>query len=268
MNKKFLPLLLIIFLSSNFSVNAGLFDFLGNKKQIQQPQPMPKKRRIPKQRPPVVLCRNKGCVETGKRLTNNYFMGRLFDLLYINNKTKVYICEADPITRVCKNHAMRAAVNVGANVPAVLHIPSLTISNVNFTNNLKSIDVNFLYDSFLNGMKSYCSTSHLTVEINERQQIIMKSPDYVCKFTTDLPAYVSTIYDVNYIDLDYGIVGANYHIDIDGSSNAGSLGYVLFKFENTTDGINRIVNENCVNGKCSEKYNIPDGQYEIIPMKK
>ncbi len=266
MNKKFLPLFLSGLFFYNLQVNAGFFE--SREQEVPNTPQFTKKRKIIKQRPPIVLCRNKGCVETGKRLTNNYFMGRLFDLLYLNNKTKVHICEADRITRVCKNHAMRAAVNIGANIPGVLHIPSLTISNVNFTNNLKSIDVNFLYDSFLNGTKSYCSTSHLNIEINERQQIIMKSPDYVCKFTTDMPAYVSTIYDVNYIDLDYGIVGANYHIDIAGSSNAGSIGYVLFKFENTTDGINKVINENCINGKCSEKYNIPDGQYEVIPVKK
>ena len=84
--------------------------------------------------------------------------------------------------------------------------------------------------------------------------------------TSDLPSVSYNIYNIDYIDLDYGIIGAYYSTGMTGASNGGNNGYVLMKFQYTDENLKKP-QSNCLGGTCNtESYKIAPGQYEVIPL--
>ncbi|MBD5398106.1 hypothetical protein HDR60_01195 [bacterium] len=214
---------------------------------------------------PIVICRQKGCTELNDKMTQNFLFNSLANLLYINDKTKVYLCEANTYTRACTSNGLKYAVNIGGTA-GVIYIPSLTITDVSFSQNLKRINFMLSYDLYANGLKSFCSSAHNTIEISANKQALIRDNNYNCQLTSDLPSTSYNIYNIDYIDLDYGIIGAYYSTGMTGASNGGNNGYVLMKFQYTDANIKKPQN-NCLTGTCdNESYKIAPGQYEIIPL--
>lgn len=214
---------------------------------------------------PIVICRQKGCTELNDKMTQNFLFNSLANLLYINDKTKVYMCEASTTSRACLTNGLKYAVNIGGTA-GVIYIPSLTITDVSFSKNLKRINFMLSYDLYANGLKSFCTSAHNTIEISANKQALIRDNNYKCQLTSDLPSVSYNIYNIDYIDLDYGIIGAYYSTGMTGASNGGNNGYVLMKFQYTDANLKKPQN-NCLAGTCdTESYKIAPGQYEVIPI--
>ncbi|MDR3126768.1 MAG: hypothetical protein LBT92_04015 [Rickettsiales bacterium] len=218
---------------------------------------------------PIVLCRQKGCTEIGDKMTRSYLFNTFANLLLVNDKTKAYLCEADTITRQCRNHELKYALNAGGTA-GIVSIPSMTITEVSFSKNLSRITFMLNYDIYLNGLKTFCSTSHNMLDITERKHAMIRDDHYRCDFTSDAPSTAYTLYNIDYVDLDYGIIGAYYSTGITGASSGGSGGYVLIKLQYADIGSNQArIAEDCEGGDCSRSeadYMIAPGQYEILPF--
>ena len=217
---------------------------------------------------PIVICRQKGCTELTDKMTQNFLFNSLANLLYINDKTKVYLCEASTTTRACLANGLKYAVNIGGTA-GVIYIPSLTITDVSFSKDLKSINFMLSYDLYANGLKSFCTSSHNTIEISANKQALIRDNNYKCQLTSDLPSTSYNIYNIDYVDLDYGIIGAYYSTGMTGASSGGNNGYVLMKFQYTDSNMKKVNPNDCLSGSCnSENYKIAPGQYEVIPIDK
>jgi hypothetical protein len=118
----------------------------------------------------------------------------------------------------------------------------------------------------------------------------MASQDYgfACKFTTIGKTTLSMFYSINYLDLDYGIVGAYYSVGSSGPAIGGGNGYMLMRFKNNAYPVKpRFVDPNDIGGnkrKGRPLHNnntrrsinaspvhvgpIPKGEYKVMPLKK
>ncbi len=267
-------------LSYTSSVKAGWFESLFNddKKQEEQRKQQEKKNNSNennvnfelgtiKSLKPVVICRQKGCTELNNKMTTNYLFSTIARLLYANDKTKVYLCEANTETRACISNGIKYAANIGGTA-GVVFIPSLTITDVVFSNNLKEINFMLSYDLYANGLKSFCTASYNSIQISNEKQSLIRDNGYKCQLTSDLPSTSYNIYNIDYIDIDYGIIGAYYSTSMSGASSGGSDGYLLMKFQYTENNVAKPVTT-CKAGTCSESnYRIAPGQYEVIPLEK
>jgi hypothetical protein len=216
---------------------------------------------------PIVLCRQKGCTTLNDKMTESYLFNSIANLLYINDKTKVYLCEADTSTRACTSTGLKYAVNIGGTA-GVIHLPSMTITEVTFAQNLRRVNFMLSYDLYANGVKSFCTSAHSTIEISSNKQALIRDNNYKCQLTSDLPSTSYNIYNIDYVDLDYGIVGAYYSIGMSGASSGGASGYVLMKFQYTDTNFTGS-DSKCGTGSCaSENYRIAPGQYEVVPVGK
>ncbi len=276
MCKKFLKLTVIFFgLFASINASASFFDFLSDEEEKAQKQGEVVSSGETdffdidelNNRKPIVICRQKGCTQLNDKMTKNYLFNSIANLLYVNNKTKVYLCEANTTTRACLANGLKYAVNIGGTA-GVIFIPSITITDVSFSRDLRKINFMFSYDLYANGLKSFCSSSHNTIEISEDKQALIRDNTYKCQLTSDLPSISYNIYNIDYIDLDYAIIGAYYSTGMSGASNGGHTGYVLMKFQNVSS--NNVKSSSvCATGICDdESYRIAPGQYEIIPLEK
>ena len=93
---------------------------------------------------------------------------------------------------------------------------------------------------------------------------------YKCNLTSSVPSTAFSLYRIDYVDLDYGIIGANYSIGLDGPAKGGGTGYVLMKFQfsghddfRQTPGLyEQTTNYDDVAGS-----KISPGQYQVRPLK-
>ena len=215
---------------------------------------------------PIVICRNKGCTQLSDRMSRNFLFSTLSSLLYANDNTKVFLCEADPVTRACLGNGIRYAVDAGGTA-GVIFVPSLTLTNVAFSQNMRRLSFMFLYDNYVNGMKSYCTGAHNIIDISSNRQAVIRDNGYKCQITSDRPSQTSTVFHIDYIDLDYSIMGAYYMTNTNTTVSGGGMGYILFKFQNPAAMV--ALPDMCTDpDRCGGQSSaIAPGQYEVRSFK-
>ena len=78
---------------------------------------------------------------------------------------------------------------------------------------------------------------------------------------------MSILVNLDYIDLDYGILGGYYSIGTQGSTSGGGTGYALFKTEYSTRGIRASGATRTGAGDAAESsLTIQPGEYAVEPM--
>ncbi len=205
---------------------------------------------------PAVICRRSGCTRLNDRITKQFLFNSLIQIFLNNKMTKVDLCEADPHSRACLANSIRFGGQIGG-TPALIQIPSFTLVEMKPLSNLSKLDLFIRYDVFANGLKTRCDGAMTSIEAISSQQLIMKDNSYKCDFTVGMPTTAFSLYNIDYIDLDYGIIGAFYSIGLSGEASAGGTGYVLMKFRqagmtSTNFGVGGIV---------------PEGNYTVSPLK-
>ncbi|MHA1550310.1 MAG: hypothetical protein ACTSXV_02530 [Alphaproteobacteria bacterium] len=207
---------------------------------------------------PAVICRRAGCTRLNDRMTKQYLFNSLINIFLSNNMSRVDLCEADPHSRACLANSIRFGGRIGG-TPVLIQIPSFTLVEMNPLSQLNRLSLFISYDIYANGLKTRCSGAMTTIEAISGQQLIMRDNSYQCDLTSGAPTTAFSMYNIDYIDLDYGIIGAFYSIGLSGESAAGGTGYVLMKFKKTglpsTDihGFGAIV---------------PEGNYTVEPHSK
>ncbi|MBN2779552.1 MAG: hypothetical protein JXQ74_00585 [Alphaproteobacteria bacterium] len=196
---------------------------------------------------PAVICRRAGCTRLNDRITKQFLFNSLIQIFLNNKMTKVDLCEADPHSRACLANSIRFGGNIGS-TPALVQIPSFTLVEMQPLSNLNRLNLFIRYDVFANGLQTRCSGAMSTIEAISSQQLIMRDNNFQCDFTFGMPTSAFAMYNIDYIDLDYGIIGAFYSIGLSGDSAAGGTGYVLMKFRqpgqvSTRMGVGSIIPE-------------------------
>lgn len=203
---------------------------------------------------PAVICRRSGCTRLNDRITKQFLFNSLIQIFMNNKMSRVDLCEADPYSRACLANSVRFGGQIGS-TPVLVQIPSFTLVEMKPLADLSRIDLVINYDLFANGLKSRCTSAMTTIEAVSAQQLVMRDTSYQCDLTFGMPTSAFSLYNIDYIDLDYGIIGGFYSIGLSGESAAGGTGYVLMKFKqaglpSTESGFGAI---------------IPEGNYTIRP---
>ncbi len=220
---------------------------------------------IPGASRPVVVCRKAGCTRLNDQITRQFLFNSLLNIFLVNKGTRVDLCEADPNSRACLSQALRFGGKVGA-APALIQIDSFTLADVRYLKSSARLDVYLLYNMYVNGVKAQCNGAFTSVEAVSAEQILMRDRQYNCSLTSGVPTSAFSLYNIDYIDLDYGLIGAYYSIGLSGESAAGGNGYVMMKF--FRDGqIQPLSSDAHMYDKTYDDYSIPPGEYEVKPVK-
>ena len=87
--------------------------------------------------------------------------------------------------------------------------------------------------------------------------------------TTDGLTNVSLLINVDYIDLDFGLIGGYYSLGLQGPAIGGGTGYALFKVESTNKGIKmHAATDNNKMRDSSDAVTIQPGEYAVEPVQK
>ncbi|MBR1380038.1 MAG: hypothetical protein IJ560_00400 [Alphaproteobacteria bacterium] len=219
---------------------------------------------------PMVICRNFGCTRLNDKITRTFLFNSLVNMFMVNAHSRMYICEADPFSRDCLQSGISFPVRSGI-ANAMVKIPKATISQVNTSTGLSKATISMTYDVLVNGIDKRCEPTVVDIVVPVNSQANLASREFSCNLTSDGYNNVSLLVSIDYIDLDYGILGGYYSIGLQGSAFGGSTGYALFKTEYTTRGTKyrgMTNDDGDLDGANNAAITIQPGEYAVEPLKK
>lgn len=219
---------------------------------------------------PMVICRNFGCTRLNDRITRAFLFNSLSNMFMMNAHSRVYICEADPFSRDCLQSGISFPVRSGI-ANAMVKIPKATISQVSVSTGLSKATVGMTYDFLVNGIDRVCEPTVMDLMVPVNSEAVLSNREFACNMTSDGISSVSLIVSLDYIDLDYGILGGYYSLGMQGPTTGGGTGYALFKTEFTTGGMQfraSLLGEDGNNGANSAYMMIQPGEYAVEPLDK
>ena len=222
---------------------------------------------------PMVICRNFNCTRLNDRITRNFLFNNLSTMFMMNGYSRLYICEADPFSRDCLQSGISFPVRSGI-ANAMVKIPKASISQVNLSTGLSRASVGMTYTLLVNGIDRRCEQTVMDIVIPMNSQATLVNREFSCNLTSDGTSSLSMLVNLDYIDLDYGILGGYYSIGTQGSTSGGGTGYALFKTEYSTRGMNFSAAARgiggCETGDCDgmdSSLTIQPGEYAVEPMR-
>ena len=218
---------------------------------------------------PMIICRNFGCTKLNDRITRTFLFNSLANMFMMNAHSRVYICEADPFSRDCLQSGISFPVRSGI-ANALVKIPKATISQVNVSTGLSKATVGMTYEMLVNGVSRVCEPTVMDIVIPINSQATLSNREYTCNMTSDGLSNVSLLVSIDYIDLDYGILGGYYSLGMQGPTTGGGTGYALFKTEFTTAGMKfrAAVDDAAMMGPGDGLRVIQPGEYAVGPLAK
>ena len=218
---------------------------------------------------PMVICRNFGCTRLNDRITRSFLFNSLSNMFMMNAHSRVYICEADPFSRDCLQSGISFPVRSGI-ANAMVKIPKATISQVNLSTGLSKATVGMTYEFLVNGIARVCEPTVMDLMVPANSEAVLSNREFSCNMTSDGISSVSLIVSLDYIDLDYGILGGYYSLGMQGPTTGGGTGYALFKTEFATSSMQfrAAATEEDMMGANNAMRTIQPGEYAVEPLKK
>ena len=184
---------------------------------------------------PTVICRDFNCTRLNNRITRTFLFNSLSNMFMTNMHSRIFICEADPFSRSCLQSGISFPVRSGI-ANALVKIPKATVSQVNLSTGLSRATATMTYEFLINGIKHTCEPTIMDISVPNNSQATLINREFACNLTSDGMSNVSLLLSVDYIDLDYGLVGAYYSLGLQGPTIGSASGYLVFKTEFTTNG--------------------------------
>lgn len=218
---------------------------------------------------PMVICRNFGCTRLNERITRSFLFNSLTNMFLMNAHSRVYICEADPFSRDCLQSGISFPVRSGI-ANAMVKIPKGTISQVSTSTGLSKATVGMTYEFLVNGIDRVCEPTVMDIVVPVNSEALLSNREFACNMTSDGVSSVSLILSIDYIDLDYGIIGGYYSLGMQGPTTGGGTGYALFKTEFTTNGMHfrASIDQEDMMGANNAMRTIQPGEYAVEPLQK
>ena len=212
----------------------------------------------------VVVCRSKQCKSARDTMTREFLYNKLGSLLKNNIDRRMLLCDADPNVHVCLNNALAFKAKAGATITTV-QIPSAYVVDAKSVPGKMTQQFVLDYSIKLGDTYPTCQAALNQMQIASADEISIETPGFECRFTENGVTLMNASYEVDYIDFDYGILGAYYTIAAGQVSRGGQSGYALLRFANSANGTNET-KEKCGCGckkKCDCKEgNCPDAKKE------
>lgn len=212
---------------------------------------------------PTVICRDFNCTRLNNRITRTFLFNSLATMMMANSHSRLYICEADPFSRSCLQSGISFPVRSGI-ANALVKIPKATISQVNLSTGLSRATVDVNYEMLVNGIQRVCEPTVVDISVPNNSQASLASREFTCNFTSDGTANISLLFNIDYIDLDYGLIGGYYSAGVQGSTFGGGNGYLVFKTEFTTSGAKfRGATYQDINNQDNQNRTLKPGEYSV-----
>lgn len=177
----------------------------------------------------VLVCRARQCAETSYSMSQGFLFNKIDQMMKRNVGKAILLCEADPVSHVC--------LTQGLTVPARtlledidVKIDGLKLTDEQLINGQTALDVVLDYKIRANETFPKCQLGVSRLTVSAVDKVELTTDDFVCYMTETGRTAVNATYNVDYLDFDYGFIGAYYTIGIGEALKGDKTGYVLMRF--------------------------------------
>ena len=180
----------------------------------------------------IVVCRSKQCAPARLSMAKEYIFNTLLHMFDSNARQKALVCQGNANTHACTEEFITVPITVGV-TPAYLYIDDVKIADVSISQrNTMALNLLLNWGVSYNGQTPTCRPSKNLLYVKNVNNVIMEDNGYTCKMTTIGNTIVSTMFAIDYIDLDYGYIGGYYSIGLSGPAYGGGSGYMIIRLPN------------------------------------
>ena len=231
---KKLGLLTAICLIGLHSLPVNAQDMSPEEQYKAQRQALPSGAIRPKLKMPqsIIVCRAKQCAPARLSMAKEYIYNTLLHMFDSNARQKALVCQGNANTHACTEEFVTVPIKVGV-TPAYLYIDDVKISDVSISQrNTMALNLLLNWGVSYNGQTPVCRPSKNLLYVKNVNNVIMEDNGYSCKMTTIGNTTISTMFAIDYIDLDYGYIGGYYSIGLSGPAFGGGSGYMILRLPN------------------------------------
>ena len=213
---------------------------------------------------PVLVCRGHQCADASFSMTQGFLLNRLNQLMDKNVGKTVLVCEADPFSHICLQEGLTFSADAAFS-PVQITVKDFRLIDKKMGVKPSTLDIALDYRIQANQTFPDCQVpvSHLTVEDTDRVELL--TPDFSCRLIQTGATAFNASYRIDYLDFDYGLIGAHYTLAAGETLRGDRTGYALFRFTAKPDLVRNESSDDSVVSQPAESEKIPEIIKETAP---
>ncbi len=177
----------------------------------------------------VIVCREKQCASASLSASREYIFNALAYLVDNNLDKTALLCEANPQAHVCVNPYLTVPAKVGV-TPAYVFFDGVKIVDASTSKGKTALNLALGYNLSYNGQTpTVCKPDKAVLYVKSNNDIVLNGNGFKCNMTSVGTTTIRIMFNVDFIDLDYGYIGGYYSIGLSGPANGGGSGYGLIR---------------------------------------
>ena len=186
----------------------------------------------------LVVCRDKQCAPAELSMSREYIFNSLAHLVDNNLDATALLCEANPQAHVCTNPYLTVPAKVGI-TPAYVFFDGVKIVDASIVKGKTALNLALGYNLSYNGQTpTVCKPDTAMMYVKSNNDVVLNGNGFKCEMTSVGTTIIRVMFDIDYIDLDYGYIGGYYSIGLSGPANGGGSGYGLIRLPKDAHPLN------------------------------
>lgn len=177
----------------------------------------------------LIVCRDKQCAPAELSKSREYIFNALAQLIDNNADSTALLCEANPQTHVCTNPYLTVPAKIGV-TPAYVYFDGVKIVDTSIVDGKTAFNLVLGYNLSYNGQTpTVCKPDEAMLYVKNNNKVVLNGNGFKCDMTSVGTTRIRVMFNIDYIDLDYGYIGGYYSIGLSGPAYGGGSGYSLIR---------------------------------------
>ena len=193
----------------------------------------------------LIVCLAKQCAPAELSMSREYIFNALAHIVDNNLDATALLCEANPQAHVCTNPYLTVPAKVGV-TPAYVFFDGVKVVDASVVKGKTALNLALGYNLSYNGQTpTVCKPDTAMMYVKSNNDVVLNGNGFKCEMTSVGTTTIRVMFDIDYIDLDYGYIGGYYSIGLSGPANGGGSGYGLIRLPKDAHPLNpELMNQN------------------------
>ena len=189
----------------------------------------------------LLVCRDKQCAPAEMSTSKQYIFNALAHLVDNNSDATALLCEANPQAHVCVNPYLTVPAKFGV-TPGYVFFDGVKIVDASQIKGKTALSLALGYNLSYNGQTPFvCKPDRAVLYVKDNNNIVLNGNGFGCEMTTQGLTTIRIMFNIDYIDLDYGYIGGYYSIGMSGPAYGGGSGYAMIRLPNDAHPLNPVL---------------------------
>ena len=193
----------------------------------------------------LIVCRAKQCAPAELSMSREYIFNALAHIVDNNLDATALLCEANHQAHICTNPYLTVPAKVGV-TPAYVFFDGVKVVDASVVKGKTALNLALGYNLSYNGQTpTVCKPDTAMMYVKSNNDVVLNGNGFKCEMTSVGTTTIRVMFDIDYIDLDYGYIGGYYSIGLSGPANGGGSGYGLIRLPKDAHPLNpELMNQN------------------------